>query len=217
MIMGTMRTGIIARWFMRGRRRLPWGIPALLLLLGIILTPRPAVACAIDNVASVYANGARATLTTTGASRGALWAPFTFGQAIATAAPVTLGESRADLLRSLDAATVAAPYRWTFGDGTTALGHVVTHRYTRPGLYVVGVAGFNGQTRRWFPFDKALLRVVPPGQVLQSNLGYYGLRALDITMSALGWIVDGGLVLLILGVIISRRRTRQTTSASHGA
>jgi len=125
------------------------------------------------------------------------------------AAPVTLGESRADLLRSLDAATVAAPYRWTFGDGTTALGHVVTHRYTRPGLYLVGVAGFNGQTRQWFPFDKALLRVVPPGQVIQSNLGYYGLRALDIAMSALMWIVDGGLVLLIVGVIISR----QTTSA----
>lgn len=215
MLMWTTRTGIIPRWSMRGRRRLPWGMPALLLLLGIILTPRPVVACAIDNVASVYANGAHATLTTAVAAPGALWAPFTFGQAIATATPVTLAESRADLLRSLDSATVAAPYRWTFGDGTAVLGHVVTHRYAHPGLYLVGVAGFDGQTRRWFTFDKALLRVVPPGQVIQSNLGYYGLRVLDIAMSALVWIVDGGLVILILGVIIRRRRTQQTMSASH--
>ena len=119
------------------------------------LAPLPAMACAIDNVASVYANGARATLTTTGTSPGALWATFPFGQAIAAAAPVKLDESRADLLRSLDSATVAAPYRWTFGDGTgAALGHVVTHRYARPGLYLIGVEGFDGQTRRWFPFER---------------------------------------------------------------
>jgi len=191
----------------RGRRCVWWGSAALLLLLGLALAPLPAMACAIDNVASVYANGARATLTTTAASPGALWAPFTFGQAVAAATPVKLDESRADLLRSLDSATVAAPYRWTFGDGTdAALGHVVTHRYARPGLYLIGVEGFDGQTRRWFPFDKALLRVVPSGQVIQSNLGYYGLRVLDVVMSGLGWVVDAALILLLAAALLVRRR-----------
>ena len=142
-------------------------IPGVLCLasgLLLALAPHPAAACAIDNTASVYANGARAALTTTAAVPGALWAPFTFGQAVAAATPVRLDESRADLLRSPDSATVAAPYRWTFGDGTAALGHVVSHRYTRPGLYLIGIEGFDGQTRRWFTFDKALLRVVPPAR-----------------------------------------------------
>ncbi len=177
-----------------------------LVVVALVLTPSVALACVIDNTASVYANGAQATLTTTAASPGALWAPFTFGQAIATAAPVRLDESRVDLLRSLASATVAAPYRWTFGDGTAALGHAVTHLYARPGLYLIGVEGFDGQTRRWFTFDKALLRVVPPGQMLQSNLGYYGLRALDIGMSSLGWVVDAALILLIGAAVRGRRR-----------
>ena len=197
----------VVRTRTRGRHRVRWGSAALLLFLSIVLTPSVALACAIDNVASVYANGARATLTTTAATPGALWAPFTFGQAVAAAAPVKLDESRADLLRSLDSATVAAPYRWTFGDGTgAALGHVVTHRYAHPGLYLIGVEGFDGQTRRWFPFDKALLRVVPPGQVVQSNLGYYGLRALDVVMSGLGWVVDAALILLLGAALLVRRR-----------
>jgi hypothetical protein len=191
------------------RRPVP-SLSALCLAGGLLLalTPRPAVACVIDNTASAYANGVRATLTTTGASPGALWAPFTFGQAVAAAAPVRLDESRADLLRSLDSSTVAAPYRWTFGDGTgAALGHVVTHRYARPGLYLIGVEGFDEQTRRWFPFDKALLRVVPSGQVIQSNLGYYGLRALDVVMTAAGWVVDAALALLVLAAVVARRRS----------
>jgi hypothetical protein len=176
------------------------------LVVALVLTPSVALACAIDNVASVYANGARATLTTTAATPGALWAPFTFGQAVAAAAPVKLDESRADLLRSLDSATVAAPYRWTFGDGSAALGHVVSHRYARPGLYLIGVEGFDGQTRRWFPFDKALLHVVPPGQVVQANLGYDGLRVLDVVMSGLGWVVDAALILLLGAAVLVRRR-----------
>jgi len=207
MIVRTQKAMIAPRPHACGRRCARWSSTALLLLVGMALAPLPATACAIDNVASVYANGARATLTTTAASPGALWAPFTFGQAVAAAAPVRLDESRADLLRSLDSATVAAPYRWTFGDGTGAtLGHVVTHRYARPGLYLIGVEGFDGQTRRWFPFDKALLRVVPPGQVVQSNLGYYGLRALDVVMSGLGWVVDAALILLIGAALLIRRR-----------
>jgi len=190
------------------RRPVP-SLSALCLTGGLLLAlaPRPAAACTIDNTASAYANGTRATPTTTGASPGALWAPFTFGQAVAAAAPVRLDESRADLLRSLASVTVAAPYRWTFGDGTAALGHVVTHRYARPGLYLIGVEGFDGQTRRWFPFDKALLRVVPPGQVIQSNLGYYALRGLDIIMAAAGWGVDAALVLLVLVAVIVRQRS----------
>lgn len=111
------------------------------------------------------------------------------------------------MARSLAPAVLAAPYRWHFGDGTTALGHSVTHRYARAGVYRLTVAGYDRASARWFQFDAALLTIVPPGQVWQANLGYDALRTLDVAMPALGWLIDAALILLILAVIV-RRRTR---------
>ena len=185
--------------------RAGWFVGALLLAFA----PVGASACVIDNTASLSANGARATLTTDMRVGAALWAPFTFTKSFAADDSIQLAESRADLARSLPPSMLAAPYKWSFGDGATALGHVVTHRYAHPGLYQISMYGYNAGTHGWYSFDKALMRVVPPGQVLGANLGYYALRALDVVMSSLLWLADAALALLVLAVVVSRRRARR--------
>ena len=176
------------------------------LVAAFMLWPGRALGCTIDNRASLFANGVQATLTTAAPAATALWAPFTIDKAFASGTPVLFNELRSDLLRSLSPAIVDAPYRWVFGDHASAQGHSVSHRFNRPGLYQLVVYGFDARTRQWIPFDKALVHIVPPGQVLQANLGYYALRALDVVMSGLMWLIDAALVALVLYVIVARRR-----------
>jgi hypothetical protein len=126
--------------------------------------PRAATACALDSTPSLSANGILATTTKEIPTRTSLWAPFTIVPVFASGAPILFTELRVDLARSLPPFTLAAPYRWAFGDGTTALGHAVRHRYARPGRFRLVVYGFyNGSTQEthgWFPFDSVLLRIV---------------------------------------------------------
>lgn len=180
-----------------------------ILVLALALAPRVATACAIDNKASLFTDGVQATLTTAAPTATGLWAPFTVEKAFASGVSLRFSELHSDLARTLPAAALAAPYRWAFGDGATALGHVVAHRYTRPGLYRLMVYGLSAATRSWFPFDRVLLRVVAPGQVLQANLGYYALRALDVIMSSLMWLIDAALILLVLFAVLHRLRSRR--------
>ena len=179
------------------------------LLLAVALAPGVAAACVIDNTASLSANGVRATPTTSTPSGTGLWAQFSVGQAFAGGAPVQFTELRSDLMRSLAPATLAAPFRWAFGDGAAALGHTARHRYAHPGLYRLTVYGFSRRTHSWFPFDNVLVRIVPPDQVFQANLGYYALRALDVVMSGVMWLIDAVLILLVLIALRSRLRTRR--------
>ena len=188
-----------------------WG--ALLVLL-LALGPVSAQACMLNNSASLYADGVQASPTASNASGSGPWAPFSIGKAFATTDAVRLSEARSDLARSLTTATLAAPFRWVFGDGTTALGHVATHRYARPGVYHLMVYGLDTPTQHWFEFDSALLRIVPPDQVIQSNLGYYALRAVDVVMSSLMWLFDGVCALILVAVIVSAARKRLATG--HG-
>ena len=183
-------------------RRLSRGA-ALLAALLLGLAPRTATACAIDNVASLLADGVPAMLTTSAPHGAAPWAPFTVAQAIASGASVRLAESPADLARTLPPAVRAAPYRWAFGDGGARLGHAVVHRYAHAGTYRLTVSGYDGTTRRWFAFDAALLRVVPADQVLRANLGYDALQGV-ITLSGVTWPVDGVIVALVLALLVRR-------------
>ena len=177
------------------------------LLLG--LAPRTATACAIDNVASLLADGVPAMLTTS-VPRGATpWAPFTVAQAIASGAPVRLAEAPADLARTLPPAVRAAPYRWAFGDGGTSLGHAVVHRYAHAGTYRLTVSGYDRGARRWFAFGEAVLRVVPADQVVGANLGYDALQGV-IALSGVTWPVNGVIVVLVLVLLV--RRTRGTVA-----
>src|SRR5438105_1298070 len=113
------------------------------LLLAFALEPGVAAACVIDNTASLSANGVRATPTTAAPSNAGPWAQFTVGKAFASRAPVRFAELHSDLVRSLPPATLAAPFRWAFGDGATMQGHAATHRYAHPGLYRLTVYGFS--------------------------------------------------------------------------
>lgn len=185
---------------------------SMLLLLGTL--PIGASACAIDGKASMSADGVAAVLNTSQPTAHQLWAPFTFDQSFATGKPIHIGESRADLLLSLDSATVAAPYRWTFGDHASTNGHVVFHAYRRPGTYQIVVEGYNSLTAHWFTFDKALVHVVRPDQVASANLGFTLNQIGDIVMSSLVWIADGVIIaLIVFTLVVRRRRRRRTTSA----
>jgi hypothetical protein len=179
----------------------------LLPLVLLALAPGVAAACAIDNTASLSADGVRAQLTTESVTDPSRWAPFTFTKAFASGSPLQIVENGADLARTLSAAERAAPFRWVLGDGTTVVGHMVTHRYARPGTYRLAVWGYD-KARGWFQFDAALLHIVSPGQLTQDNLGYYALRALDIVMSGVFWLFDAALIALVLFAVLRRRSTR---------
>ncbi len=191
---------------------------AAVLIAALLLTPAPSVAlaCAIDSTASLSANGVRATPTSTSLSNAsaATWAPFTVGQAFATGTPIVVDESQAELARTLTPDEVAAPYRWSFGDGSVARGHAVTHRYTRPGFYRVVVFTSMARNKTSLLFDSVLLHIVPPDQALQANLGYFTARLFDGLMSGLLWIADGALVALVLAVVWRRRRRAISTPTS---
>jgi hypothetical protein len=184
------------------------------LVLALILLPGVARACALDNRASLFANGIQATFTTGAATSTGLWAPFTIAPALARGVPVRFTELRADLARSLPPSTLNAPYRWAFGDGTTALGHAVSHRYARPGLYQLVVYGFydgaTKETRGWFLFDSALLRIVPRGQARQAGPGSSGQSA--FVSSGLPWafgVAAGGILLAVWTRPLRRGRTKR--------
>ena len=192
---------------MRARRR-SLGV-ALLAALLLGRAPRMAMACAIDNVASLLADGVPAMLTTSAPHGTAPWAPFTVAQALASGASVQFAEAPADLARTLPPAVRVAPYRWAFGDGGASLGHAVVHRYTHAGTYCLTVSGYDRGARRWFAFDEAVLRVVPADQVVGANLGYDALQGV-IALSGVTWPVDGVIVALVLVLLV--RRTRGTVA-----
>jgi hypothetical protein len=177
----------------------------------LALLPGAAQACTIDNVASLLADGVPA-MRTTSVPRGAaghgagLWAPFTLAQALAVGVPVHLAEDAKDLARTLPAHVRAAPYRWTFGDGSVGFGHTVVHRYARPGAYRLTVWGDDGVTRHWFAFDQAVVQVVPGDQVLRANLAYHALQAV-IALSGLTWPLDTVLVVAVLALLVRLRRS----------
>jgi hypothetical protein len=175
----------------------------------------------IDNTASLWANGVRASLTLAAASDLAHWAPFTIARAFATNAPIRLSESSADLGRSLPAATVLAPYRWTFGDGAAAVGHVVTHRYARPGIYKVTVYGLYSRTQgapSWIPFDSARLQIALPGQLARANAAYAAQSAFGAAATTYLWLAEGALVVVAVSAGLGFLwRHRKPASARRGA
>lgn len=191
---------------MRALRR-SLGAPLLAaLLLGV--APRAATACAIDNVASLLADGVPAMLTTSAPQGTVPWAPFTVAQAIASGATVRLAEEPGDLARTLPPSVRATPYRWAFGDGGTRRGYAVVHRYRRAGTYRLTVSGYDRGARRWFAFDQAVLRVVPADQVVGANLEYDALQGV-IALSGVTWPVDGVIVALVLVLLVRRTRGQE--------
>jgi hypothetical protein len=184
--------------------------------LALALRTGVAGACTIDNRTSLVANGVLASITPTSPTGARLWAPFTINKSFARRETVQFSELWADLRKTMAPMILAQPFRWSFGDGATALGHVVTHRYTRSGTYLLMVYGFYSPRRQWFPFDQALVRIVAPDQVVQANLGYYAGQAVSFVSSGPGWACDAALVLLLLSLPVRRwkpwRRTQRAPS-----
>jgi hypothetical protein len=78
---------------------------------------------------------------------------------------LTFTEDARKLHKALSARAFATPFLWTFGDGRTARGLAVHHRYRQPGWYKVNVNYYYAPQRRWVPFDSAQLRIDPlPGE-----------------------------------------------------
>lgn len=196
-----------------------WPIRAVQAALLLALLPGAAQACTIDNVASLLADGVPAMRTTSDpravAAHGAkLWAPFTFAQALAVGVPVHLAEDVRDLARTLPPRVRAAPYRWTFGDGSVGLGHTVIHRYAHPGAYRLIVWGDDAVTHRWFAFDEAVVQVVLADQVLRANLVYHALQAV-IALSGLTWPLDAVLVGAVVALLVRLRRSGAGEGPGH--
>jgi hypothetical protein len=153
----------------------------------------------------------QATLSTAAATSLRLWAPFTIDKAFASGSVVRFAEAQADLARSLPATTRAAPYRWSFGDGATVVGHTAAHSYTRPGNYRLTVEGLDVGARRWYQFDAALVRIVPPDQVWRANLGYTALHLLDTVVAVLMGLLTAALGALAVFLVVGERRRRTST------
>ncbi|GAC1397696.1 MAG: hypothetical protein NVSMB65_16500 [Chloroflexota bacterium] len=179
-------------------------------LVLVMLGPGVASACALDNTASFWVDGVRASLNLTPPTDLARWSPFTVDRAFASDTALHLSENRADLARTLSPATLAAPYRWALGDGVTVFGHTITHRYARPGYYRVVVSGDGGTSRGWITFDTVLVHIVTPQEALTANLGYYALRALDIAVPIALWSLEGVLGAGLLYFLLVRPRRRKT-------
>ena len=70
-----------------------------------------------------------------------------------------LSEDTRELARTLPPQIVQGHWLWRTGDGGRIEGHIVTHRFSRPGTYLITLAVELPAHRGAFIFDSALLRV----------------------------------------------------------
>ena len=145
----------------RGRQcQAAWGaLPAS--LIAIAAYAAGARACAVDDVPSLRADGARVVLNSAIRTRlnVATWAPFVCPHPIRIGHAVRFGEDMAELARSLPPQIVHGRWVWRLGDGTSAQGGTVRHLYRRAGTYRITV-GVPIPGARVFTFDAAQVRVV---------------------------------------------------------
>jgi membrane protein DedA with SNARE-associated domain len=184
---------------------------ALALLLGLCAAPSIADACALDGLASLSADGEMAVpaLDASAATARVTGAACTFRQAYAAGEPLRLTEDRATLRRSLPAAILAHPFRWTFGDGGVAQGATGLHRYMRPGRYVVTVQGYWPAHRRWAVFDTARVQIVTRAALFRANALSWLDRGLSLLLTGLIYAAVAALVLAALWARVARRRGRR--------
>jgi hypothetical protein len=133
------------------------GVAALALGAVAVGTPM-ALACSLDNVPSISANGHLARLNLqppTTQAELAIWAPFVFTQPYRTNARVIFSENRAEVARSLVPGAMLRPWLWDFGDGNHTTGWTVHHAYTRPGTWHITVDAYFPGTKKWYLFDQA--------------------------------------------------------------
>ncbi|HXT35794.1 MAG TPA: PKD domain-containing protein [Chloroflexota bacterium] len=161
----------------------------------------PVIACGIDGIPSMTMNGRLVTINYAQATKAnfAHWASFSLGTA-KSGTDLRFSENTRELHKSLTARAFATPFQWTFGDGSTARGLTVAHRYAKPGWYKVNVNYYYTPRKSWIPFDSAQLQI--PGVAAPAREGSL--------IGAPAWV--GGTVILGLAALslaaVSRRRRR---------
>lgn len=146
------------------------GIAGIGVAFGVMaLAAGPAAACTIDNVPSATVEGRTAVLYDVAPSAvvPSHYAPFILPGSFGAGWRLRVGERSQGL--SLTPRQQRAPWAWSFGDGHTARGHSVSHVYRAPGLYVLTVAALLSPHTAPFLFDRVLIQVRAPDQMLSSE------------------------------------------------
>jgi hypothetical protein len=141
--------------------RIRWAL--VLFVASLALAPIGSLyACGLDGVPSISGNGVLAQRNSVRASPSHLghWAQFVIPRSFGAGASVRLTENVAELHRTLLPSAFGRPWRWSFGDGTTATGFDVTHAYKHSGDYKLVVSAFYSNYKTWFQFDDALVHIV---------------------------------------------------------
>ena len=157
------------------------------LLLCAWLTPA-AYACNLDGIASLSVNGNVASLTTSRptASNLGYWSRFTL-LAAAPGDTLRFSENLANVSLSIPAASTKLPFSWSFGDGSSAVGQSVSHRYARTGWYKVTARYYWPARRQWVEFDSAEQHIVPQSDLLWANFGHYAGSAFVTVLRIVIW------------------------------
>ncbi|HLJ67578.1 MAG TPA: PKD domain-containing protein [Chloroflexota bacterium] len=200
----------------------PRAVTALALAASVwCAMPSVAGACILNNKGSLSANGTLVENTYATQANGQP-APTTFSFPVVYGRGDTIRftENLADLQKSLSAVSISRPFLWVWGDGTYSRSRNPSHRYNRVGTYLIRVFALGpAQGDSWTPFDRATIRVVPPGEVWRDNLGHTVLGVFDLAVSWTIWIILSAVALLLAWGFWEEwrhRRRRQRRSAQVG-
>lgn len=140
-----------------------WRIAGAGALGAALLGASAAWACGIDNVPSLSVNGRLVALNPVYATTATYdtWTPFIARGVYPARRALLFAENRANVALSLPPVAMKVPWRWSFGDKTTARGTKVRHTYRRGGTYIVSVDAYfgTGKYAQWYTFDKITLHV----------------------------------------------------------
>ena len=123
-----------------------------------------AQACALDNVPSLTADGTLVRPTTdppTTAAQLQTYAPVTLPHSYVAGRAMVFTEIRREVAKSLVPAVMARPWRWVFGDGTTATGWTAHHAYAHPERRRIDVEAYWPPTKQWISFDQVTITIAP--------------------------------------------------------
>lgn len=150
-----------------------WIFASAILLVVTGLSPAVASACILNSQSSLSANGYAANKNFDGSSVGGTAIPFVFSRVYGRGQAIHFDENLTDLKKSLSATALAHPFLWRWGDGTYSIARSPSHLYRHVGTYMISVYAYQAPAGgdAWSPFDRAQMRIVPPGELLRDNLG----------------------------------------------
>lgn len=139
---------------MRGSTRTAVIVTIAMVAVTHMATVSEAAACTVDGKPSAYANGVGAVLVKTAptAQTYAWWARFAFSTPFHAGKTITFYENDAQVKPILPLADFSRSWRWSFGDGSTAVGDRAAHQYAHAGRYKMQVEAYFSR-QGWLAFD----------------------------------------------------------------